>query len=111
MSKQVTENGIADGSITTAKVVDENITYKKFASAVNALGNITVKANRRKFISANGKPVFLGTDGSKPTGTPPIVFLSQQRNDTPNTFNINRGTGGDFTITGTLTESTTSPSD
>jgi hypothetical protein len=64
-------------------------------------------ANRRKFISATGKPVSLGADGSLPTGTAPLVYL----NNPAASFGTNKGTGGDFTITGTLDTASTSPSD
>ncbi len=63
-------------------------------------------ANRRKFISATGKPVSLGADGSTPTGTAPILYL-------PNAFgtvNVNAGTGGNMTLGGTPTACSTSPS-
>ncbi|MEC7029211.1 MAG: LamG domain-containing protein, partial [Pseudomonadota bacterium] len=32
--------------------------------------------NRRKFISNSGMPMYLGADGSLPTGSPPDIFLS-----------------------------------
>lgn len=64
-------------------------------------------ANRRKFISAAGKPVDLGVDGSLPTGTAPIIYL----NNPAASFGTNKGTGGNFTITGTLDTASTSPSD
>lgn len=63
--------------------------------------------NRRKFISAIGKPVDLGVDGSTPTGSAPIIYL----NNPAATFGTNKGTGGNFTITGTLDPASTSPSD
>lgn len=69
--------------------------------------DFSVEANRRKFISANGKPVDLGADGSTPTGTAPAVFFSGNASG----FAINKGTGGDFTLTGSLTNASTSPSD
>jgi hypothetical protein len=69
--------------------------------------DFSVEANRRKFISAAGKPVDLGADGSTPTGTAPLVYL----NGDETTFGTNAGTGGNFTITGTLTAASTSPSD
>lgn len=62
--------------------------------------DFSVVANRRKFIDASGAPVSLGADGSTPTGTVPIIYL----NNTYNFFDINRGSGGNFTITGALTE-------
>lgn len=67
------------------------------------------EATRRKFISANGKPVNLGANGETPTGTAPRVFF--KRDGAASTFATNRGTGGAFTLTGTLTNASTSPSD
>ena len=69
--------------------------------------DITVQANRRKFIDASGKPVSLGSDGSLPTGTAPVVYLN---GDSTN-FETNQGTGGNFTVTGALSDCSTSPSD
>lgn len=69
--------------------------------------DLSVEANRRKFIDASGKPVDLGSDGSTPTGTQPRVYF-------PNafgTFEQNAGSGGDFTVTGALTACASSPSD
>ena len=54
--------------------------------------DFSVVSNRRLFISASGKPVSLGMDGSKPTGTAPAIFLRRRKN-----FGTNFGTGGDFT--------------
>ena len=74
--------------------------------------DFSVTANRRKFISASGKPVSLGADGSTPTGTAPAVFLRRAPSADPSTFANNLGTGGGpFTITGALTAAPTSPSD
>jgi hypothetical protein len=67
--------------------------------------------NRRKFISASGKPVHLGTDGSMPTGTAPLVYLHLDDAEAVANFATNRGTGGDFSITGTLETGSSSPSD
>jgi hypothetical protein len=69
--------------------------------------DISVEANRRKFIDASGKPVDLGADGSLPTGTAPLVYFS---GDT-NSWHINKGSGGGFTETGALTDASSSPSD
>ncbi len=38
--------------------------------------DFSVAANRNKFHSVAGKPVSLGTDGSAPTGSPPVLYLS-----------------------------------
>jgi hypothetical protein len=67
--------------------------------------------NRRKFISSSGKPVNLGSDGSAPTGTAPLVYLHLDEGEAAANFATNRGTGGDFSITGTLATASTSPSD
>lgn len=69
--------------------------------------DFSVESNRRKFIDATGKPVDLGSDGSTPTGTAPRIFFSGDYTDFP----VNQGTGGTFTLTGTLTNASTSPSD
>ena len=68
-------------------------------------------ANRRKFIDALGKPVDLGADGSRPTGTPPVVFLSKAAGSLAHSFAANKGSGGGFTVTGALTDGANSPSD
>tara|TARA_Y100000310_G_scaffold87397_1_gene84226 strand:- start:184 stop:939 length:756 start_codon:yes stop_codon:yes gene_type:complete len=64
-------------------------------------------ASLRKFYSANGKPVFLGDDGSLPSGGQPHIYLT---GDTA-TWHINAGSGGGFTETGALTDAASSPSD
>jgi hypothetical protein len=69
--------------------------------------DLSVEANRRKFISATGKPVDLGADGSTPTGAAPIMFFSGPTVD----WHTNKGTGGGFTENGALTDASSSPSD
>ncbi len=65
-------------------------------------------ANVAKFRDpVTGKPVFLGNNGQVPTGTAPAVFFSGDAS----TFGTNLGSGGDFTLTGSLTNASTSPSD
>lgn len=59
--------------------------------------DITVEANRRKFIDALGKPVDLGADGSLPTGTQPEIFAPDGN------IGTNLGSGGDGTVTGAPT--------
>lgn len=68
--------------------------------------DFSLKANRRKFISSSNRPVILGSDGSKPTGSqPPIYFKGIGTG-----FNVNSGSGGNFTTTGTLNTPTDTPS-
>lgn len=66
---------------------------------------------RRRFRSASGKPVHLGSDGSLPTGTAPAVYQHLDDGEAVANFATNRGSGGNFTITGTLGTGSTSPSD
>jgi hypothetical protein len=72
--------------------------------------DLSLVANRRKFISASGKPVHLGTTGALPTGTAPLVYLHLDDAEAVANFATNRGTGGDFSITGTLATGSSSPS-
>lgn len=72
--------------------------------------DFSVTTNRRKFISASGKPVHLGSDGSLPTGTAPIVYQHLAAAEAPANFALNRATGGNFTIIGTLTTGSSTPS-
>ena len=73
--------------------------------------DISIEANRRKFIDASGKPVNLGLTGETPTGTAPLLYLHLDDAETANNFAINRGTGGNLTVTGALTTYASSPSD
>lgn len=67
--------------------------------------DLTNPSNLEKFISS-GKPVYLGIDGSLPTGSPPTIFFSGDSTE----FLTNRGTGGLFTAEGTITNAASSPS-
>jgi hypothetical protein len=69
--------------------------------------DLSIEANRRKFISATLKPVNLGATGSLPTGTAPIMFFS----GATASWETNKGSGGGFTENGALTTASTSPSD
>lgn len=69
--------------------------------------DISVQANRRKFITPGLKPSDLGADGSAPTGSQPILFFS---GDT-DAWHTNKGDGGGFTENGALADAASSPSD
>lgn len=73
----------------------------------NEAFDLTVQANRRKFIDGSGKPVDLGSDGSTPSGTAALLFMSGDTVD----WHTNKGTGGGFTENGALTDAASSPSD
>ena len=67
--------------------------------------DISITANRRKFITAGKKPVDLGADGSTPTGTQPIVYFK----NVAASVGTNSGSGGNFTITGAPVDCSDSP--
>lgn len=67
--------------------------------------DLSVEANRRKFISASGAPMYLGPDGSIPTGSAPDVFLSGQTDD----WHTNKGTAGGLNELGEITYSSSRP--
>ena len=113
-------------------LTDDTIDYTKEDCVVGAQGDGTFKfdgclaelyfapgqyldfsivANRRKFISASGKPIQLGRRGELPTGTAPLVYQHLDKGEAVANFATNRGPGGDFTITGTPDTGSTSPSD
>lgn len=69
--------------------------------------DLTVSANLAKFRTGLGKPVFLGLDGSLPTGAQPAVYLSGPASS----FASNKGFGGNFSVSGSLVDAPTSPSD
>lgn len=77
--------------------------YINFATTLD----LSVEANRRKFISSGLKPVSLGANGETPTGSSPIVFLANPLAS----WETNLGTGGGFTENGALTAAPSSPSD
>jgi hypothetical protein len=58
--------------------------------------DLSIEANRRRFISAAGEPVYLGANGEGPTGAVPLVYLSGALAS----WHTNKGTGGGFTLTG-----------
>ena len=58
------------------------------------LTDFSVAENMAKFVSADGNPVDLGSDGSTPTGTQPHIFL----NNPFGTFQNNLGSGGNFSV-------------
>lgn len=44
----------------------------------------------------------LGTYGEQPFGAKPAIFLSVRKGEAASAFAMNRGYGGDFTISGAL---------
>jgi hypothetical protein len=101
---------VMNGSALYGSPTTPDVPYAKFdvAEAWFAPGqfiDFSVEANRRKFSSAGGAAVGLGSDGSLPTGVAPAVYFSGDAT----TFPTNRGAGGAFTKFGTITNAPTSP--
>lgn len=70
--------------------------------------DLSVALNRSKFRSTAGVPMYLGPDGSIPTGSAPDIFLS---GDTAS-WHTNKGGGGGFTVAqGALTTAASQPGD
>lgn len=64
--------------------------------------DLTVEANRRKFINFDLSPVDVGANGQNPFGTSPPIFLHLVTGDsTYNDIANNKGTGGNWSIGGT----------
>lgn len=63
--------------------------------------DLSVTANRRKFINHDLSPVSLAADGSKPFGYSPPLFLSCETGVATD-IATNYGTGGSFNISGFL---------
>lgn len=67
--------------------------------------DLSIEANRRKFIKASGKPEYLGKNGERPTGSSPLLYFKGPASN----WGTNSGTGGNFTVTGTFTDTTPPP--
>ena len=72
--------------------------------ATNEFVDWSDSAERAKYVDSAGEPVGLGSDGSALTGTAAKIYFPD--GDATN----NGGTGGNFTQSGTIPDSTTSPS-
>ena len=70
--------------------------------------DLDVEANRRKFRDADGKPVDLGSDGSTPNGVIPLIYFSGDASAL--NAGTNAGSGGNFVMTGSVTNVIDGPS-
>lgn len=103
----------ATGTINIAGV-DAGWFYRDITSNVdiaemymnNSYIDLSVQTNRDKFIY-RGQPALMGSDGSVPTGSSPWIYFSG--NATVIGAGTNSGTGGNFTQSGTTTNSTNEP--
>lgn len=62
--------------------------------------DLSVKSNRRKFITSDLKPVSLGEEGSRPTGTQPRIYCRGNAA----AFPTNKGSGPNFAEQGALAD-------
>lgn len=72
--------------------------------------DLSVKANREKFIKSTGSgatPVDLGSDASGVTGTAPLIYFAGDA--AVWNAGTNSGSGGNFNVVGTITNSTNEP--
>lgn len=72
--------------------------------------DISVGSNVEKFRTAGGVPASLGGTGATPTGSTPTVYLSIPASfGAASDFLVNRGKGGNFSLSGTLALAATDP--
>lgn len=86
--------GVDGGSVSPSNAVIAEVFF-----APGQRLDFTVDANRRKFnqfVAGQLKPVSLGTTGSLPTGTAPLVYTHLDNGEAAQNFKLNRGTGGNF---------------
>ena len=62
--------------------------------------DLSIAANLRKFVTPSGNRADLLSDGSGPTGSAPLLYVRGPAA----TMNVNLGSGGNFSITGALTD-------
>ena len=84
--------GVEDGSFRVTGLVSEFYFANEY---------LDLSTNLTKFRTVGGKPENLGTDGSTPTGTQPLIYLKNAYSS----FGTNSGSGGNWTVAGsTLTD-------
>lgn len=120
-------DGVSDRSSSSLTLNNNNINYNVgniFISA-NPIGgaqwpgdiaelyisrnyiDLSVQANRDKFITQYGYPVYLGATGTLPNGSQPIIYLK----GLASAWETNSGYGGNFTRNGTIATAATTPSE
>jgi hypothetical protein len=90
--------GAGSNSSSTGDKLNADLAYLWLMTGTRV--DLTVASNLALFIS-NGRPVSAGANGSTPTGSQPQIFLANPLA----TFQTNLGTGGGFTLHGTLAAS------
>lgn len=115
---RITLGGTLETNIDTIAPLDDLVDFTNITFYISSLssqwidGNIgqfylaeeyvdtSVAANLALFVDSNGNSVDLGSNGSTPTGTQPLIFL----NNPVATWQNNLGSGGNFTVGGELVD-------
>jgi hypothetical protein len=95
--------GGSEDAAGTTRTPSTNAAMADFYFAPGQWLDLSVTANRRKFIDGTGRPVDLGSDGSTPTGTKPAFLLHTSGGESAANFATNRTGNGNFTVGGALT--------
>ncbi len=103
-----TRFGHAIGSLESVKANNWDAEVADFYYNNQEFLDLSVVANRRKFLNAAGKPVFLGSDGALPTGSQPRVFFSGEA--AVWNAGTNLGSSQNFSMDGAVTAAANSPS-
>lgn len=97
-SPQMNIPGQAMGTSATGGSALLDADISEFWLSQNDYFDLSIQDNRRKFISSDKKPIPLGDNGELPTTQSPLMYMGNPSA----TYNINLGTGGDFTFSGIL---------
>jgi hypothetical protein len=102
-ASQIAWSGVTEylPSFSSPYNTNQNLALSEIWLSTASYIDFSNSANRALFYNS-GHPVDLGSNGSTPTGSSPDVFLNQPSALAGN----NQGTGGNFTIHGTLTDVT-----
>jgi hypothetical protein len=85
---------ISFGETTTDTLTDAELLFQPTVGFVD----LSVEANRRKFIATGGTPAWMGSNGALPFDRVPAVYLTTL--GPPLDFAENNGTGGGFAPSG-----------
>jgi hypothetical protein len=91
------------GAYSTSQYMFAGDLSEMYFGSTSSFYDLSQSSNLEKFRSSGGKPVNLGSDGSTPTGSAPLVYWNGQYNS-----GANASGAGDLTIAGTL-ENATAP--
>lgn len=105
-SHSTTSTADANTIFVEPRVSGSNISsISEYWLLTNVSLDISSLSNIRRFFSATNRPQFLGSNGSIPTNTQAEIYLKGSGTG----FNVNSGSAGNLTTTGTLTTPTTTP--